>query len=186
MEHPAGSGSSRTRQEPQCHAHGGGCLAAYRAPLITLDNLDRLTLKIAELNRVLGGGIVPGSCVLVGGDPGIGKSTLLLQMASEVAQTAGPVLYVSAEESAHQIKRRADRLSIKSDKLFVYSEIEVESILDHASSMRPKLMIVDSIQAIYSAGSQARRAQFHRCVTVLRHFCALANRTTCRSFWLGM
>ena len=142
-------------------------------PLITLDNLDRLTLKIAELNRVLGGGIVPGSCVLVGGDPGIGKSTLLLQMASEIAQTAGPVLYVSAEESAHQIKRRADRLSIKSDKLFVYSEIEVESILDHASSMKPKLMIVDSIQAIYSAGSQSAAgtvSQVRDCASALLRF----------------
>ncbi|MFN8442166.1 MAG: DNA repair protein RadA [Caldilineaceae bacterium] len=124
-------------------------------PQITLDNLDRLPLKMAELNRVLGGGIVPGACVLVGGDPGIGKSTILLQMASEVAQSAGPVLYVSAEESAHQIKRRADRLHIKSDKLFVYSEIEVESILEHAANMKPKLMIVDSIQAIYSSGSQS-------------------------------
>lgn len=124
-------------------------------PQITLDNLDRLSLKMAELNRVLGGGIVPGSCVLVGGDPGIGKSTLLLQMASEIAQNVGPVLYVSAEESAHQIKRRADRLNIKTDKLFIYSEIEVESILDHAINMKPKLMIVDSIQAIYSAGSQS-------------------------------
>lgn len=124
-------------------------------PQITLDNLDRLPLKMAELNRVLGGGIVPGACVLVGGDPGIGKSTILLQMASEVAQSAGPVLYVSAEESAHQIKRRADRLHIKSDKLFIYSEIEVESILEHAANMKPKLMIVDSIQAIYSSGSQS-------------------------------
>ncbi len=124
-------------------------------PQITMDNMARLPLKMAELNRVLGGGIVPGSGVLVGGDPGIGKSTLLLQMAAEIAQTAGPVLYVSAEESAHQIKSRADRLSIKDDKLFVLAEIEVEAILEHVNNMRPQLVIVDSIQAIYSAGSQS-------------------------------
>lgn len=134
---------------------GTGLSQPIPLPQIALDNLDRLTLKMSELNRVLGGGIVPGACVLVGGDPGIGKSTLLLQMAAEIAKNVGPVLYVSAEESAHQIKRRADRLKIQSDKLFVYSEIEVESILDHASLMKPKAMIVDSIQAIYSAGSQS-------------------------------
>ncbi len=76
-------------------------------PNIPKEGTTRLPLKMAELNRVLGGGIVPGGCVLVGGDPGIGKSTLLLQMAAEIAETVGPVLYVSAEESAHQIARRA-------------------------------------------------------------------------------
>ncbi len=84
----------------------------------------RRTLSIAELNRVLGGGIVPGSCVLVGGDPGIGKSTLLLQMAAEIADNHGPVLYVSAEESAHQIGRRAGRLGVKSDRLLIFSPRE--------------------------------------------------------------
>ena len=82
------------------------------------DDMPRLPLAIAELSRVLGGGIVPGSCVLVGGDPGIGKSTLLLQMAADVAQSTGTVLYVSAEESAHQIARRASRLGIQTEGRF--------------------------------------------------------------------
>ncbi len=77
--------------------------------IVTRDDLPRLPLRIGELNRVLGGGIVPGSCVLVGGEPGVGKSTLLLAMAADVAESTGTVLYISAEESAHQIGRRAAR-----------------------------------------------------------------------------
>lgn len=120
------------------------------------DGLPRLTLANSELNRVLGGGIVPGAGVLVGGDPGIGKSTILLQMAAEVAARVGPVLYVSGEESDHQIGRRAVRLGIREERLFVLPEIVVEQILEQIERMRPVLVIVDSIQAIYSeAGSSA-------------------------------
>lgn len=122
-------------------------------PDIPKESMQRLTLGVAELNRVLGGGIVPGGCVLVGGEPGIGKSTILLQMAAEVARSIGPVLYVSAEESAHQVGRRAARLGIKDDKLFVLSEIEVEQIVEQIETMKPALVIVDSVQAIYTAGS---------------------------------
>lgn len=110
----------------------------------------RLALQNRELNRVLGGGIVPGSAVLVGGDPGIGKSTLLLQMAAEVAQTGGQVLYVSAEESVHQIGRRASRLGLETDRLYVLADILVETILERIEQMRPALVIVDSIQAVYT------------------------------------
>ena len=124
-------------------------------PEIPQERMQRLPLKIAELNRVLGGGIVPGGCVLVGGDPGIGKSTLLAQMAAEVAESIGPVLYVSAEESVHQVGRRATRLGIQTNKLFVLSEIEVEQIIEHMESMKPTLVIVDSIQAIYSSASNS-------------------------------
>jgi DNA repair protein RadA/Sms len=154
-------------------------------PEIMLDNLPRLPLKMAELNRVLGGGIVPGACVLVGGDPGIGKSTLLLQTASEIAREFGPVLYVSAEESAHQIKRRADRLNICDERLYIYSEIEVESILEHAANMKPVLMIVDSIQAIYSAASQSAAgtvSQVRDCAALLLR---LAKQTHIPVFLVG-
>jgi DNA repair protein RadA/Sms len=123
---------------------------------IPKDGVPRLVLSNSELNRVLGGGIVPGSGVLVGGDPGIGKSTILLQMAAEVARTSGVVLYVSAEESDHQIGRRAQRLGISEERLFVLPEIVVEQILEHIERMKPVLVIVDSIQAIYNeAGSSA-------------------------------
>jgi DNA repair protein RadA/Sms len=120
------------------------------------DGVPRLVLANNELNRVLGGGIVPGSGVLVGGDPGIGKSTILLQMAAEVAKAAGTVLYVSAEESDHQIGRRAQRLGIREERLFVLPEIVVEQIIEHIERMRPVLVIVDSVQAIYNeSGSSA-------------------------------
>lgn len=119
--------------------------------------VPRLLLGNAELNRVLGGGIVPGAGILVGGDPGIGKSTLLLQMAADVAASdlEGPVLYVSAEESAHQIGSRAQRLGIDGGSLLIYSEIVVEQILEQIQATRPRLVIVDSIQAIYSEGGAA-------------------------------
>lgn len=129
---------------------GGGKPIAL--PDISLDGMPRIPLQMAELNRVLGGGIVPGSCVLVGGDPGIGKSTILLQMAAEVAHNIGPVVYVSAEESAHQIGRRAARLGIAEPRLHVLPEIIVELIVEQIEAMKPVLVIVDSIQAIYSAG----------------------------------
>lgn len=123
---------------------------------IPAERTGRIQLRNTEFNRVLGGGIVPGAGVLVGGDPGIGKSTLLLQMAADVAETAGNVLYVSAEESDHQISRRARRLGIQAERLFVFSEIIVEQIIDQIERMQPLLVIVDSIQAIYSeAGASA-------------------------------
>lgn len=115
----------------------------------------RINLANQELNRVLGGGIVPGAGVLVGGDPGIGKSTLLLQMAAEIAHQVGPSLYISAEESAHQIRRRADRLNIHEERLFILSETVLEMILAQIDRMKPALVIVDSIQAIYAESSSS-------------------------------
>ncbi len=132
---------------------GATPVAPVALPNIPKESMLRLPLQIEELNRVLGGGIVPGGCVLVGGEPGIGKSTILIQVAAEIARTVGPVLYVSAEESAHQVGRRAARLGIQDDKLFVLAEIEVESISAQIEQMKPALVIVDSIQAIYSANS---------------------------------
>ncbi|MEE8484562.1 MAG: DNA repair protein RadA [Nitrospinota bacterium] len=121
---------------------------------VALDGLDtsegaRLTTGIGEMDRVLGGGIVPGSLVLIGGDPGIGKSTLLLQVSGKVA-AKGKVLYVSGEESAQQIKMRADRLSVKTSSLFVLTETNVELIAVHISAERPELVVIDSIQTVYT------------------------------------
>ncbi len=141
----------KTRSSMPVANGAGGSGVAVALPNVPMDGTPRMALRMSELSRVLGGGIVPGSGVLIGGEPGIGKSTLLLQMAAEIADTAGPVLYVSAEESAHQIRRRADRLGIQGDKLFLMSEIIVEQILDQVAIMKPMLVIVDSIQAIYTA-----------------------------------
>jgi DNA repair protein RadA/Sms len=110
----------------------------------------RLPLPVEEFSRVLGGGIVPGSIVLVGGDPGIGKTTLLTQIAAVVAQTIGRVLYVSGEESVRQIKMRADRLGLAADELYLVSETNLETIFNHVQQVAPQLLIVDSIQTTYS------------------------------------
>ena len=117
---------------------------------ITTDTSARLVLPMEELNRVLGGGIVPGSAVLVGGDPGIGKSTLLLQMAAMLVAQGRRVLYVSGEESPQQIKMRAQRLGISGDNLYLLSEINLDQILGHIERLKPQLTIVDSIQSVYS------------------------------------
>jgi DNA repair protein RadA/Sms len=108
-------------------------------------------LSIDEFNRVLGGGIVPGSVVLIGGDPGVGKSTLILQAASDLSSRGTAVLYVSAEESAQQVRLRADRMGVKGDDLFIHAETDLESILAAADDLRPGLVIVDSIQTIHAA-----------------------------------
>jgi DNA repair protein RadA/Sms len=110
---------------------------------------DRFPVPIDEFNRVLGGGIVPGSMVLIGGEPGIGKSTLLLQVAALTAGTRGNVVYVSGEETAHQIKLRANRLGIKGEGLYMLAETDIEVILAQLESLEPGLLIIDSIQTTH-------------------------------------
>lgn len=110
---------------------------------------DRILTGIVELDRVLGGGIVPGSLALVGGDPGIGKSTLLLQTSSKLAERDHPVLYISGEESVKQTKLRADRLGVDAEKLFVLAETDLEYISKAIDEIEPQLVIIDSIQTIF-------------------------------------
>ena len=116
---------------------------------ISLKKEDRFTTSIKELDQVLGGGIVKGSLTLVGGDPGIGKSTLLLQMANNIAKKE-KVLYVSGEESLKQTKLRAERLGVSSDKLFIVSENDIQNIVNYVNRLKPNLLIVDSIQTVQS------------------------------------
>ncbi|WP_405098305.1 DNA repair protein RadA [Oceanobacillus sp. FSL H7-0719] len=109
----------------------------------------RITTEMKEFNRVLGGGVVPGSLVLIGGDPGIGKSTLLLQISSQIAKKKMPVLYVSGEESTRQTKLRAERLGVDEDELYVLSETNLQDISNQIEELQPQLVIIDSIQTIY-------------------------------------
>jgi len=110
---------------------------------------DRIKTSISELNRVLGGGIVNGSLVLFGGEPGIGKSTLLLQVANDHIFQTSKVLYVSGEESSKQIRLRAERLGAKSEHLYIYSETNLSLIESQIKAMNPDFVIIDSIQTIY-------------------------------------
>ena len=116
---------------------------------IVREERERLQIGIGEFDRVLGGGIVFGSVILVGGDPGIGKSTLLLQVMNRLASKERKVLYISGEESLQQTKMRADRLGVSSDQLYVVSETSLEKILHDIQTIRPSTVVVDSIQTIY-------------------------------------
>ncbi|HWJ76715.1 MAG TPA: DNA repair protein RadA, partial [Niallia sp.] len=129
-------------------------IAAKPIPITSIEtsNEPRIHTDLAELNRVLGGGIVRGSLVLIGGDPGIGKSTLLLQVSSQLAQKKHSVLYVSGEESQKQTKLRADRLGVVSDHLLVYSETNLEEISRTIENINVDFVVIDSIQTIYHPG----------------------------------
>ncbi len=117
---------------------------------IVADEKERMTTGISEMDRVLGGGIVNGSVTLVGGDPGIGKSTLLLQVVNNLAEKDLKILYISGEESAKQIKLRGKRIGASSKNLFVLVEIDLDSIVKHIKEISPRAVVIDSIQTMYS------------------------------------
>ena len=130
----------------------------------------RVTTSMREFNRVLGGGIVPGSLVLIGGDPGIGKSTLLLQISSQLADKELPVLYISGEESTRQTKLRADRLGVSSDLLYVLAETNLFDIANQIELLKPALVVVDSIQTIFRdevASAPGSVSQVRECTSEL-------------------
>ena len=116
---------------------------------------DRQLTGIGEFDRVLGGGVVPGSVVLIGGDPGIGKSTILLQVSDALSRGYGEVLYVSGEESVAQTKLRANRLGVASDLLYVLCENNLEQIEAHITQLNPRMVVIDSIQAVHLPGLQS-------------------------------
>ena len=122
---------------------------------IELSQSARLTTGIDEFDRVLGGGVVPGSLVLLGGEPGIGKSTLLLQTAAFMATHTGPVLYSSGEESEHQVKLRGERLGVGSAPLYLLAETCLERVLEEMARIKPALVVVDSIQTVFSMKMQS-------------------------------
>ena len=122
---------------------------------IEIEQHARLSSGIDEFDRVLGGGVVPGSLVLLGGEPGIGKSTLLLQAAANMARAIGPVLYSSGEESEHQIKSRGERLAVGRAPLYLLAETCLERILDEIVRLKPALVVVDSIQTVFSLKFQS-------------------------------
>ena len=160
-----GAWNSLVEERPMPEADGAGAvgkrysLAAASGPQLYADinlvNTPRLTTGINEFDRVLGGGVVPGSLVLIGGEPGIGKSTLLLQAAAHFAHTFGPVLYSSGEESEHQIKARGERLGVERAPLYILAETCLERILEEIARLKPSFIIVDSIQTVFSLKFQS-------------------------------
>src|SRR3990167_2267187 len=130
--------------------YAGNETVMLRMADVTLENDVRLTTGLQELDRVLGGGMIMGSAILIGGDPGIGKSTLLLQAIANVSQTL-KVLYVSGEESPQQVTLRARRLGLPENHLFLLAETHVENILTHVKKENPKVLVIDSIQTMHTS-----------------------------------
>jgi DNA repair protein RadA/Sms len=152
-ERPPEAGGAATAGHRYALAGAAGAAQLYAD--VALANYPRLSTGIDEFDRVLGGGVVPGSLVLLGGEPGIGKSTLLLQAAANMARTVGPVLYSSGEESEHQIKSRGERLAVGNAPLYLLAETCLERILEEIARIRPALVIVDSVQTVFSLKFQS-------------------------------
>ena len=147
-------------------------------PDIEISSIARVSTTFGEIDRVLGGGIVPGALMLLGGDPGIGKSTLLLQVSQKVADTVGTVLYASGEESQLQLKLRAERLHINSERLKVIADTDLDHILEQADAMTPSLLVIDSIQTMYTGDIDAAPgsvSQVRECTSRLLRFCKERN-----------
>ena len=140
----------------------------------------RVSTNISEFDRILGGGLVQGSLVLIAGDTGIGKSTILLQTSGQLAKNGQRILYVSAEESASQLKLRANRLNIQSDNLYVYPQTNLESIRQQIEEIKPDTIVIDSIQAIYSqsiTSSAGSVSQIRECCNILMQIAKTQNIT---------
>lgn len=149
--------------------------ADIQAPLrladVEMSREARMALPIEEFSRVLGGGLVPGSLVLLGGEPGIGKSTLVLELSAKLAATSGPVLYVSGEESARQIKLRAERLGLGAPDLYLLTETDLSAIISQAEALDPVLVVIDSIQTTHDPelnSAPGLVAQVRHCATALQ------------------
>lgn len=149
----------------------GEAVRPVRLKDVSVEKVLRIDTSVPELNRVLGGGVVPGSLILLGGEPGIGKSTLSLQMA--LTCEGKKILYVSGEESAQQVKLRAERIGIRNEDCYIYNETILENILKQAEEVQPDIMIVDSIQTIYTEtveSSAGNVTQIRECAAAFLKF----------------
>ncbi len=160
------------REEEKPHARRQRGPAAKAQPITAVEGRaeERFATGIDELDGVLGGGIVPGALLLLGGEPGIGKSTILMQAAKAICQRFGPVLYISGEESARQIRMRAERLSALADDLYLLAETDISRILSALSEREYRFVILDSIQSVYSdelSSAPGSVAQVRHCTALL-------------------
>jgi DNA repair protein RadA/Sms len=169
------------------HRRGGDQFTAKPVAItqVSADEGERLPTGIEELDRVLGGGALPGMVILVGGDPGIGKSTLLLQVAGHISRGGHPVLYVSGEESAKQTRLRADRISALCEHLLILPDTSVERILEHVERLRPRLVVVDSIQTLASEQLQSGAGSISQVRDVTARIVEMAKTYSIATFLVG-
>lgn len=158
---------------------------AVALPDVAMEDFGRAGTGMAELDRVLGGGIVQGSLVLIGGDPGIGKSTLLLQAAENIASRGEEVLYVSGEESLRQIALRAQRTGARSRNLKLLAETNVERVLLHAGRLNPRYLVIDSIQTMYRQGMSSSAGSVTQVRESAAAFMQMAKESGCAVFLVG-
>ncbi|MCR9279418.1 MAG: DNA repair protein RadA [Pseudomonadaceae bacterium] len=163
-------------KESRSVGYAGGLAEVRRLSDVSPEERPRLATTLSEFDRVLGGGFVPGSAVLIGGDPGAGKSTLLLQVATQMAQRE-PALYVTGEESLHQLALRARRLELPMDALDVAAETRVESIADLIAQKSPKLVVIDSVQVMHTASSDSVPGSVSQVRETAAFFTRLAKQT---------
>jgi DNA repair protein RadA/Sms len=167
--------------------HSGQFRGSAPVAFVQIEAQDdaRTSSGIEEFDRVLGGGIVPGSLVLIGGSPGIGKSTIVLQMAEKLVGSGSKVLYVSGEESERQIKMRGERLGVNADDLFILPETNLESILAETEKLRPDLVIVDSIQTVFSQRIESAPGSVSQVREVAAQFMMFAKQSAVPVFLTG-
>ncbi len=169
----AASGASRRAAGAKSLAEGGSVALTPRLREVSGSESRRWKTSIDEFDFVLGGGIVPGSMILIGGEPGIGKSTLLLQVAARLQNAGHPTLYASGEESALQIKLRADRLGEDAGDVSLLSETNLETVLTTAAAVRPAVLVVDSIQTVFTSdleGAPGNVGQVRECAARLMRY----------------
>ena len=165
---PAAAGKAAPKQRP------GTGAAAMLLKDIPEDVTVRTSTGVSELDRVLGGGIVEGALMLIGGDPGVGKSTLLLQVCANLARSGKRVLYISGEESAKQIKLRANRLGIREEQLYVLAENALDAVEEKLNQLQPDVAVVDSVQTMYRpemASAPGSVSQVRECTSLIMRLC---------------
>ena len=165
---PASAAKAAPKQRP------GTGAAAMLLKDIPEDVTVRTSTGVSELDRVLGGGIVEGALMLIGGDPGVGKSTLLLQVCAHLARNGKRVLYVSGEESAKQIKLRANRLGIREEQLYVLAENALDAVEEKLNQLQPDVAVVDSVQTMYRpemASAPGSVSQVRECTSLIMRLC---------------
>jgi DNA repair protein RadA/Sms len=182
VEEKTAAPSAGMKQAPSSAMSGG---KAQLYDDVTAVATERMSTGIDEFDRVLGGGIVPGSLVLLGGEPGIGKSTLLLQAAAHFAQSIGPVLYCSGEESEFQVKMRGERLGINPQGLYLLPETNLERIFAEIDALEPQAVVVDSVQTVFASKLESAPGSVSQVREVAGQFLMLAKNRTVPVFLIG-